>query len=285
MIPKTKQAAREADYLTVHAALSWCLVPRLDAKPTIVKGEEFFRLDQCEEIISYTEAKHRRLRIPLDAKPITTLHARICGKSVFYAVYRVSDCVPMRAFKDIPATEIDLLLATFTVNKAAKRYRDSAQSNYYYGQHGFARYAKHTKENLYMLKNKGIAEAYRQGRLSFIGTHGNMGLYRGEEYCFHSTLIPVSYELVDGQQDSVFVEAVPKETKEGRLKDAVHTLQALVDDMMGFHKLPPPIRVRVREEEVGVYWPSENDYDEDEEERFFATLTPTWPTLVENPWG
>ena len=37
-----------------------------------------------------------------------------------------------------------------------------------------------------------------------------MGLYRGEGYCFHSTLIPVSCELVDGAQESVFVEAAER---------------------------------------------------------------------------
>ena len=227
MTPNTKAAARESGYLTVQAALSSLLAPRRDAKPTIVEGEQFFLRDQCEGIISRSEAKSRRLRVPRDARPVTILHITSGERTVAYAVYRESDCVPMPAFTVVPTVEIDLLLATFTVNKAAKRYAYSALSNYRDGQHDLARHAKHTKAKLYALKDKGIAEAYRQGRLCFVGTHAKMGLYRGEGYCFHSTLIPLSCEFIDVPQKSVLAETMPRGAKEGRLPDAVHTLEVL----------------------------------------------------------
>jgi len=265
MLPKTKKAAKEAGYLTLSGAYSSHLVPLRNAEPIMVKGEAFYDRGQCEEIMSRTEAKRQRLGVPDEAKPVMTFHAQFRGQgSVSYDVYRISDCVPMRAVKEVPPVEIDLLQAVFTANKAAKRYRDSAQSNYRHGQHGFAGHAKETKETLYALKDKGIAAAYRQGRLSFVGTHGNMGLYRGDGYCFHSTLIPETCELVDNQQEAVFVEAAPKGTREGRLKDATHTLAALADDTAGFRRLSRP--AIVREQEDRAYRPSEDYNDENEGE-------------------
>lgn len=144
----------------------------------------------------------------------------------------------MRA--EVPACAVDLLQAIFAANKAAKRYRDSAQSQYRHCQHGFAGHARREKEYLYFLKDKGIVEACRQGRLSFVGTHKNLGLYRGEGYCFHSTLVPVSYELLDGPQEHFLAEAMPNGAGEGRLKDAVHTLEAIADDTTAFHRLATP---------------------------------------------
>jgi hypothetical protein len=120
-----------------------------------------------------------------------------------------------------------------------------------------------------VLKDKGIAEAYRQGRLSFQGTHGNMGLYRGKGYCFHSTLIPVSCELDDDQQEPVFVEAAPKGAKEGRLKDATYTLAALADDTTGFRRVSRSVIARVQE--ARVHQPREEECEEEyQEESLFA---------------
>ena len=127
MTPRTKKAAREAGYLTYGEALPKHLVPRRDAEPTMVEDVGFLH-DQCEEVISKTEARNRRLRVPVTAKPVTTFDAKIQGRKwIEYAVYRLSDCVPMRAVsRDVPPVQIDLLKAIFTANKAAKRYRDGA---------------------------------------------------------------------------------------------------------------------------------------------------------------
>ena len=70
----------------------------------------------------------------------------------------IANRIAVREIKTIPPTTIDLLLAVFTVNKSAKRYRNRARSNFSKGQHGFAGHARTTKEHLYALKDKGIAE-------------------------------------------------------------------------------------------------------------------------------
>ncbi len=195
----TKKAARKAGYVSESDLERKPIAPRRDAQPILVKGEQFFDRSECEELLSKTAAKRRHLAIPGTAQPVKTLHVIMRFRSVWYDVYRVSDCVPIptRTGKTIPPVEIDLLKAIFVANKAAKRYRDSAQSNYRQGQHGFAGRARRKKEHLYRLKDRGVVEAYRQGRLSFVGYNGNIGLFRGEGYCLHST-------------------------SEGRLKDAVH---------------------------------------------------------------
>ena len=174
--------------------------PRRDAEPTVVKGELYYHHSQCEDLISKTEAKRRHLAISSTAQPVRTLHANMQFGSVRYNVYRISDCKPSRTVKNIPAVKIDLLQAIFVANKAAKRYRDTAQANYQSRLHGFAGHSRRTKEKLYALKDAGIAAAYRDGRLSFVGLNGNFALYRGGGYCFHSTLVPVDFELVEDCQ-------------------------------------------------------------------------------------
>ena len=56
----------------------------------------FFALDQMEELVSKTEAKRRNWIIPAGAQPVKILHAKVGGgaKSVWYDVYRASDCQP-----------------------------------------------------------------------------------------------------------------------------------------------------------------------------------------------
>lgn len=238
MMIETKKSAREAGYLAESDLEHKPLAAGRMAEPILVKGERFFHRSDCEELLSKTEAKRRRLSIPSTAEPVKTLHVKMRFGSVWYDVYRVSDCTPTRRMNTIPPVEIDLLQAIYTVNQSAKRYRDAAQANYRLRQHGFARHSRWTKQVLYLLKDRGIAAAYRQGRLHLEGFNGNLALYRGEGYCFHSTLVPLESEPEPTCQEPIFVEATPKGTREGRLKDAVYTLNALDANVEGFRRLP-----------------------------------------------
>jgi len=94
---KTKKAARDAglktksewmkrDYKTGRSQM----IPVRQAKPVIVKNEEFFSFDNCEEIISRTEGKKRGLVLRDGVVHVRIAHADF-GKSVEYKLYRRSD--------------------------------------------------------------------------------------------------------------------------------------------------------------------------------------------------
>lgn len=166
---------------------------------------------------------------------------------------------PRRRAKTVEAKSVDLLAAIFGVNRSAKRYRDAAQRNYQSGTHGFAGNCKERKESLYKLKDRGIVEAYRSGRLKAEGTHGVLTVYRGEGYCFHSLLRPVGLTLpaLDFEANSagcLYVEQKPKTAREPRLKDSIATLEALQkeESYTDFQRLSFPPRAgkrRFREED------------------------------------
>jgi len=227
----------------------------------VVKGEAFYRREDCEELLSRTAAGERGLRVRHGAEAVAQLFSHSHGRSFYYPVYRLSDCTPKQRRVDRPAEEVDLLLAIFTVNKTAKRYRDAASTHYQCRQHGFAGDASSKKHALYRLKDLGIMRAHQVGRLSFVAMHGNLAVYRGEGYCFHSHLLPDVTPLPEDEARAgspVFVEAAPKGAGEARLKDAVLTLMDLPRSEAGYRRLPPPqLRQRRR---TGV--PHDADRDE-----------------------
>lgn len=99
---KTQKAAREAGLQT---AKEWLTEERLagaggprkskipcrNAKPTRVKGREFFSVEQCEEVVTPQEAKRRKLCIRREAESVRQFH----GRYEDYPGYRISDCVPI----------------------------------------------------------------------------------------------------------------------------------------------------------------------------------------------
>lgn len=217
-------------------------IPKRSATPTVIKGEAFFTADQLEELVSATEAGRRGLRVPDHGEPVRSLTRRVGeggGRSVTYFVFRVSDCVRKRQYRTIPPKRIDLLVAIFAVSKAAKRQRDAAEKQYNQNNYGFATLAKLTKKALYLLKDCGIAEAVKQGRLRFSGTHGRLAIYTGEGYCFHSTLLPIEAHAPAHDEPPVRQETAPRKSIEPRLKDAKFTLEMLPSPE-GFTSLSPP---------------------------------------------
>jgi hypothetical protein len=136
---------------------------------------------------------------------------------------------------------IDVLAATFVTNRAAKRWRDHARRAYLKRQHAQAENAKTIKETLYALKDRGIAWAVQQGRLSGVIMQGGLAVYRGEGYCFHSRLLPVGVEFPVLGEERIYVEAKPRGSRDPRLCDARITLEALPEvDQKVFRVLAPP---------------------------------------------
>jgi len=183
---KTLKAAREAGLKTKDQWLKYTerrdaeyplyFCPQLDATPIEVKGKYFYSREDCELCVSKKEASRRDLSIPKDAEPVAERYSQQLGGH--YDLYRLSDCIPKR--KPKPPKEVDLLLAIFTVNKSAKMYRDVSQTHYHDRRHGLAGDARERKDNLYELKDRGIAYAVRESRLHFVGAHGTLALYSGE---------------------------------------------------------------------------------------------------------
>jgi len=116
---------------------------------------------------------------------------------------RERDKWQQRAERKLEPVAVDLLAAIVSVNRSAKRYRDAAQKCYALKKHGFARQGRVTKEELYALKDRGIAEAFRLGRITPVLRKGGLIEYRGEGYCFHSTLLPVAIALAQSTDDTV----------------------------------------------------------------------------------
>jgi len=166
------------------------------------------------------------------------------GRYDSYALYAESEVREKQTRIEIPAVEIDLLSAIFTATRAAKRYRDAAQRCYQNDAHSFAKRNREQKERCYSLKDRGIVAAVKSGRIAATAAIGNLTVYRGEGYCFHSLLRPDGFKHPEGANaDSTLrVEAKPKTRKEPRLKDALHTLAMLSSTIDGFKQIPFPSR-------------------------------------------
>ncbi len=155
-------------------------------------------------------------------------HGVVHGRHYDYEVYRADQVEPKRPVISKPAQAVDLLAAIFAVNRAAKRWRDAAQSHYQGSRHGLARDARYKKDKLYALKDRGIAYAVARGRLQAIKVHGGLCLYRGEGYCFHSSLVLNGVELPQSDNDTpIEVDAKPQGANEPRQIDAIACLSEL----------------------------------------------------------
>lgn len=166
--------------------------------------------------------------------------------------YHISNTVPLAVRTDNPAVALPLveenvLAAIFSVNRAAKRYRDAAIRLYKTARqrrsnHGLVKAAKNKKKQLYVLKEQGVIFAFRQSWIDFDGLHGNLAVYRGSGYCFHSPLRPRIAEPAEHStsDESLFVESKPKGSGELRLKDAVATLEQLNENTNAFVMGPMP---------------------------------------------
>lgn len=270
--PKTKKACRQLGLKTASQWWTSNRVPQQAARGILVKGETFFAECETEEAISKTEADRRGLK-PI-GEPVGSKSGAVGGgaKHREWEVYRVSECEPKQERKTRPPRLIDVLAATFAVNRAAKRFRDAASEHYLHGTHGFAGSCSQRKAKLYALKDRGIVVAYREGRIHCEGIHGALAIYRGEGYCFHSFLFPMSLdEQALDPSVAITVEAKPRESQEPRLMDAEHTLSQLPDHTHEFRRLELPAFEESRacepvagEEFDGDWWGQDEDEDKDE---------------------
>lgn len=224
----TKASATRAGLKVASQWLSAYRLPKPDAIPVQVKGQDFFAENQTEQLLTKRMAGEIGLSVA-SADPA-------CQKNVYTRrgmkeanLYRVSDCVPKRISK--PPRCIDLLLATWTVNRAAKRRRDLAILHYDESRYGLATDSRQRKEELYHLKDVGLRLGISVGRLSITkhieSESGTFACVEGEGYVFHSPNLHDDSAATVPMEGSLFIEAKPKSKREARLVDAVFTLEKL----------------------------------------------------------
>ena len=83
------------------------IIPRREAAPILVKGTKFFRLDQCEQIISRKRAKRLGLVVRQDAVPVKTYQIEHPFCRISYEGFRLSDCIP-KQMRQQPTTAVGL---------------------------------------------------------------------------------------------------------------------------------------------------------------------------------
>lgn len=224
-----------------------------------------------QEARSKTAWKDLGRSIKKGEEPLHWVSGRVGNRQQKWAVYAEDQTKIRRRLKDRPAVALEMtseniLIAMFTVNRSAKRYRDAATSCYRSRVHGFAGTNSTKKKELYELKEAGIIHAFKEGWLQAVEQHGSMCVYRGFGFCFHSPLFPRGIEFADSGSE-IFVESKPKETSEIRLKDAIATLEQLGFSEEGFErKQMACFRRQAREyEQFDDVYGDDDGYGEDEE--------------------
>lgn len=144
-----------------------------------------------------------------------------------YAVYFREDLEPAEPVARREPAAIDLLLAVFTVNRTAKRYRDKATEHFGQGECAFARDAGIMRHRMFELKDRGIMEAWRQGRLVILGKVGPLTYYAGEGYRFNSPWSPRRAGVKEYRGAERLFEEKPDGCREACLMDARFVLEAL----------------------------------------------------------
>lgn len=154
------------------------------------------------------------------------------GRGRYATLYRADQVRPLqkRTKKppvELPTTGENVLAACWTVNRTAKRYRDAASSCYGAGAYQFATANRRKKEAMYALKDRALAWLIANEIVSPIGLHGILTVWQGSGYTFHSLMGPTNAQPIPDTEESLFVEAKPKTTRELRLRDACHLIDGL----------------------------------------------------------
>jgi hypothetical protein len=218
---KTKKEAKEKGLRTADEWLKQDrVVTRLNG--VTVKNSIYYDIEDTEQLISANNKPG--FKVKDGAEPVKEKRAYNGGYC--YGLYKESDFIPVQKRQKIEPQEIDILAAIFTVNRASKRYRDVALNHYNNNRHGLSKYSSSVKKQLYDLKDRGLKYAYYAGLISCVGKQGDLYLYTGQGYVYHSPLYPTNIDIVTLSEDNISVQSKLK-TEKYRLTDAIYTLQQL----------------------------------------------------------
>jgi len=197
------------------------------------------------------------------------------GLGRYAELYARSQVVKLRARPVRPPAVLELtpenvLRATWTVNRSAKRYRDAARKCYVAQAFEFATANREKKDGLYALKDAGISWLDRAGAIQPVAVQGGLCVWRGSGFCFHSRLLPKNSALNQTTSDGVlYVEAKPKSAHELRLADASRLLQGLPKPSDDYVRLASPSVLRGRAATAMPDGQDEDDESENNEDVYF----------------
>ncbi len=176
-----------------------------------------------------------------DAKPAKTINFVLYGRPAHANYYYEEQVVEVR--KPVPAvidqTPENVAAAVFAVNRAAKRRRDAAFATYMKDNHSFAAHHSAEKQELYRLKDVGIAWLATEGHMIASRIHGSLAVWEGLSYRFHSRLVQKGAKLLRDEVTTFRAEAKPAGSNEMRIVDAKGLLSRLPDLKERFGLLPP----------------------------------------------
>jgi hypothetical protein len=226
-------------------------------------------MEPSEEYLSTAALKQRGMRPRIGETPakIETWHNN--GRTGVRHLWRLDQAVEIRSRILAPVhlekTPENIMLAIWSVNRAAKRRRDAAEASYEKDLHGFAGAHKGAKDRYYRLKDIGIAWLAHHGHLAAAYRHGQLVVWVGDGYSFHSTLIPRGAELAKAGDNVVRMEAKPAGSRELRLVDAQALLGSLASVVTNYDRIIPPwMRLKQeRRDRSYVYDITADGWDED----------------------
>jgi hypothetical protein len=182
-------------------------------------------------------------------------------------VYRRDQVVPVMRRRQQPPRKVAILLAVWTANRTAKRYRDAASACYKSRKHSFASMYRQKKEELYTLKGQALHYLLEEGVVHVVGLHrfegGNWAeVVAGDGYRFH-------YPCADPDDppDSTCdkIESEPKGSNEAKLKDAIFTIEMYLEGRPVVENYSWPSRVRATRRIEDADWGDVESEDWDSE--------------------
>lgn len=149
--------------------------------------------------------------------------------------------------RDANKKPVSVLAALFTINRRAKRCRDSAQRYYLNGMHGFAKKMRREKESAYDIKGQVLHYLVADGQLTHDSYHrldgGNWAeVLVGDGYRFHRPCGEPDPRPEIDEMNSI--EAKPKGRKEPTLAEANEILTAYLNGRPVVDVYQWPARVR-----------------------------------------
>ena len=209
--PRTKKAARALGYRNHDEWLKKHMASRKDARPLVVKGEEFYRREDCEELFHpHVFLCQGRWPAP-EAEPAAYKHPnrRPARGRGLPPLYRASDARPLPE-KD------EVLDAIRRVSREVDNYaRPPGGAN--------------DDQSPLALVERGIRYAWGEGHLMFHGRCRNVAVYSDGLCQYRSTNTPGSIVCVR-DLDIVEITQIALEPPEGEapsLEDAKHVLRSV----------------------------------------------------------
>jgi hypothetical protein len=235
----------------------------------MVNVVETITKDPPDVLLTTTALRERGLRPATGEKPAKVEQWKSHSRSGVRHLWRLDQTVEIKRRVSVPVgldkTPANILMAIWSVNRAAKRRRDAAESSYHSDLHGFAGAHKEAKARYYRLKDRGIAWLAHHGHLTAAYRHSQLVVWLGGGFSFHSTLAPRDAALPETSAELVRMEAKPAGSREMRLVDAVALLEGLASVVTNYDQAQPAWAMpRLAPRDRSYNWDDDEDWEGDQ---------------------